>query len=149
MKRIISIQDLSCIGKCSQSIALPVLSVMGIECACLPTALLSAHTAVDGFYLRELTDHFAPITEHWKKMNLQFHAIYTGYLGSEAQVDLVERFIDDFPSKDNLTFVDPVMADLGKLYAGFTTAFGVRTPVRPTCTTISSTTVGLISGGYL
>lgn len=123
MKRIMSIQDLSCIGKCSQSIALPVLSAMGIECVCLPTALLSAHTAFEGFYARELTDNFSPITSHWKQMGLKFHAIYTGYLGSEEQIELVERLMDDFPTQDNLTFVDPVMADHGKLYAGFAPSF--------------------------
>lgn len=123
MKRILSIQDFSCIGKCSQSIALPVLSAMGIECACLPTALLSAHTAFADFHIQELTDSFAPITAHWKQMGLKFHAIYTGYLGSEEQIDLVERLMDEFPTEDNLTFVDPVMADHGKLYAGFSPSF--------------------------
>lgn len=123
MKRIVSIQDLSCIGKCSQSIALPVLSAMGIECAALPTALLSAHTAFDGFVLRDLADGFAPITAHWKALGIHFDAIYTGYLGSEEQIDLVERIFDDFGTDDNLKFVDPVMADHGSLYSGFTPAY--------------------------
>lgn len=123
MKRIVSIQDFSCIGKCSQSIALPVLSAMGIECACLPTALLSAHTAFPDFYSRDLTRSFAPITQHWKTLGLRFHAIYTGYLASEEQIDLVERFIDEFPTEDRLTFVDPVMADHGRLYTGFSPEF--------------------------
>ena len=123
MKRIVSIQDLSCIGKCSQSIALPVLSAMGIECATLPTALLSAHTAFDHFVSRELTDGFAPITAHWKSMGVHFDSIYTGYLGSEDQVAPVQRFFDDFGTEDTLIFVDPVMADHGKLYSGFTPTF--------------------------
>lgn len=123
MKRIVSIQDLSCIGKCSQSIALPVLSAMGIECATLPTALLSAHTAFDHFVSRELTDGFAPITAHWKSMDVHFDSIYTGYLGSEDQVAPVQRFFDDFGTEDTLIFVDPVMADHGKLYSGFTPTF--------------------------
>lgn len=123
MKRIVSIQDLSCIGKCSQSIALPVLSAMGIECAALPTALLSAHTAFDGFYSRELTDAFAPVTGHWKAMGITFDAIYSGYLGSEKQIASVEKFIDDFGKRDTLIFVDPVMADHGKLYSGFSEVF--------------------------
>lgn len=123
MKRIVSIQDLSCIGKCSQSIALPVLSAMGIECATLPTALLSAHTAFDHFVSRELTDGFAPITAHWKSMGIHFDSIYTGYLGSEDQVAPVQRFFDDFGTEDTLIFVDPVMADHGKLYSGFTPTF--------------------------
>lgn len=123
MKRIVSIQDLSCIGKCSQSIALPVLSAMGIECAALPTALLSAHTAFDGFVCRELSDGFAPITAHWKSMGVHFDAIYTGYLGSEAQVALLQQIFDDFDTDENLIFVDPVMADHGKLYSGFSPDF--------------------------
>lgn len=126
MKRIVSIQDFSCIGKCSQSIALPVLSAMGLECAALPTVLLSAHTAFDGFVSRELTDSFAPITEHWKNMGVRFDAIYTGYLGSEEQIALVERFFDEFGTENNLIFVDPVMADHGKLYPGFAPEFPAR-----------------------
>lgn len=123
MKRIVSIQDFSCIGKCSQSIALPVLSAMGLECAALPTVLLSAHTAFDGFYSRELTDSIAPITDHWKKLGVRFDAIYTGYLGSETQIALVERVIADFGADGALIFVDPVMADHGRLYAGFAPDF--------------------------
>lgn len=124
MKRIVSIQDFSCIGKCSQSIALPVLSAMGLECAALPTVLLSAHTAFDGYVSRELTDMIAPITEHWKRLGIRFDTIYTGYLGSEAQIAQVERVIADFES--SLVFVDPVMADHGKLYPGFTPDFPER-----------------------
>lgn len=123
MKRIVSIQDFSCIGKCSQSIALPVLSAMGLECAALPTVLLSAHTAFDGFVSRELTDAVAPITGHWKKLGVRFDAIYTGYLGSQAQIAQVEQVIEDFGTDGNLIFVDPVMADHGRLYAGFAPDF--------------------------
>lgn len=123
MKRIISIQDLSCIGKCSQGVALPVLSAMGIECAVLPTALLSTHTAFDGFVSRDLTDCIRPILAHWKTMGLCFDAIYSGYLASEAQIDLVEEIFDDFGRAGNLFFVDPVMADNGSLYPGFSAAF--------------------------
>lgn len=124
MKRIVSIQDFSCIGKCSQSIALPVLSAMGLECAALPTVLLSAHTAFDGFVSRELTDSIAPITAHWKNLGICFDTIYTGYLGSEAQIAQVERVIADFAC--DLVFVDPVMADHGKLYPGFAPEFPAR-----------------------
>lgn len=123
MKRIMSIQDFSCIGKCSQSIALPVLSAMGIECACLPTALLSTHTVFEGFFSRDLTEYFTAITSHWKQLGLEFHVIYSGYLGSEAQIDLVQRLMEEFPARDGLNFVDPVMADHGKLYAGFHPGF--------------------------
>ena len=123
MKRIVSIQDFSCVGKCSQSIALPVLSAMGLECAALPTVLLSAHTAFEGFYSRELTDSITPITDHWKKLGIRFNAIYTGYLGSAEQIALVERVIADFGADGALIFVDPVMADHGRLYAGFAPDF--------------------------
>ncbi len=123
MKRIASIQDLSCIGKCSQGIALPVLSAMGMECAALPTALLSAHTAFPGFVSYDLTSMFSPMIEHWRKLNLKFDAIYTGYLGSEEQIALVGDFFRDFADGTTLRFVDPVMADHGKLYAGFSDSF--------------------------
>lgn len=126
MKQIVSIQDFSCIGKCSQSIALPVLSAMGLECVALPTVLLSAHTAFDGFVSRELTDSIVPITEHWKSMGVRFDAIYTGYLGSEEQIALVERLIGSFGTENNLIFVDPVMADHGKLYPGFAPEYPAR-----------------------
>lgn len=117
MKRIVSIQDLSCIGKCSQSIALPVLSAMGIECAALPTALLSAHTAFDSFVSRDLRDFFRPITAHWRSLGLRFDAIYTGYLGSEALIGLVLDLLRDFCTAETIVFVDPVMGDHGTLYA--------------------------------
>ena len=123
MKRILSVQDFSCIGKCSQSIALPVLSAMGIECVCLPTALLSSHTVFEGFFSRDLTEYFTAIASHWKQMDLRFHMFYSGYLGSVEQVDLVQRLMDDFPPVDGLNFVDPVMADQGALYAGFSPEF--------------------------
>lgn len=118
MKRIVSIQDISCVGKCSQTIAVPVLSAMGIECAALPTALLSAHTAFDGFVCRDLSDFFRPVAAHWKKLGLRFDAIYTGYLGAEAQVGLVTEFLQEFGAEGTLVFVDPAMADHGALYAG-------------------------------
>ena len=123
MKRIATIQDLSCVGKCSLSIALPVLSAMGIECAALPTAVLSAHTAFDGFVCKDLTAQLNPIAAHWQALGLRFDAVYTGYLASDAQVDVVERFLAQFGGADTLRFVDPVMADQGRLYAGFDDAF--------------------------
>lgn len=118
MKRIASIQDLSCIGKCSQSIALPVLSAMGIECAALPTALLSAHTVFEGFRSLDLSPFLPDILAHWRAMQLHFDAIYSGYLGSLLLIDLMEQLYADFAAPDTLRFVDPVMADHGALYAG-------------------------------
>lgn len=123
MKRIATIQDLSCVGKCSLGIAMPILSAMGIECAALPTAVLSAHTAFDGFVCTDLTAQLAPIAAHWKALGLRFDALYTGYLASPAQVAFVEDFFDSFGGAHTLVFVDPVMADQGRLYAGFDAGF--------------------------
>ena len=123
MKRVVSIQDISCVGKCSLTVALPIISAMGIETAILPTAVLSTHTMFSGFTFRDLTCDITPIVEHWKKEKFEFDAIYTGYLGSFEQLDLVDKFFTDFKRDNNLIFVDPVMADNGKLYPGFTPEF--------------------------
>ncbi len=122
MKRILSVQDISCVGKCSLTVALPILSSMGIETAIIPTAVLSTHTAFKGFTFCDLTSEITPICNHWKEQTIDFDAIYTGYLGSVEQIDLV---IDIFRSfgKDKLKFADPAMADNGKLYAGFDNSF--------------------------
>lgn len=123
MKRVVSIQDISCVGKCSLTVALPIISAMGIETSILPTAVLSTHTMFSGFTFRDLTSDITPIVEHWKKEKFEFDAIYTGYLGSFEQLDLVDKFFTDFKRKNNLIFVDPVMADNGRLYPGFTPEF--------------------------
>lgn len=124
MKRVLSIQDISCMGKCSQTVALPVISAMGIETVILPTALLSAHTEFENFTFRDLTEEIPKIINHWKNMNIKFDAIYTGYLGSEQQVEIVEEIFNMY--KDALIIVDPVMGDNGKLYTGFTEKFAVH-----------------------
>lgn len=123
MKRIASIQDFSCIGSCSQTIALPVLSAMGVECAALPTALLSAHTAFDGFVSLDLTPQLPAIMAHWRAMHLRFDAVYTGYLASAEQVGLVGALLDGMDERPALTLIDPVMGDNGALYAGFSDSF--------------------------
>lgn len=125
MKRIITVQDISCIGKCSLTVALPVISAMGVEACVLPTAVLSTHTAFQNFTFRDLTQDIAPITQHWKSEKIHFDAIYTGYLGSINQIELMHQLIDDFGGKDTITIVDPCMADNGKLYAGFTEEFSL------------------------
>ena len=122
MKRIVSIQDISSVGKCSLTVALPIISAMGVEAAVLPTAVLSTHTAIPGFTFHDLTGEIRPICAHWKKMGYTFDSIYTGYLGSFEQLDLVSEFFDDF-GKDSLIFIDPVMGDYGRLYSGFTLDF--------------------------
>lgn len=123
MKRIMSIQDISCVGKCSLTAALPIISAMGVETAIVPTAVLSTHTQFQGFTFRDLTDDMESIKEHWMKENFKFDAIYTGYLGSERQIEIVNGFFDTFGTKDNYIIVDPAMADNGAMYAGFDTGF--------------------------
>ncbi|MBQ9630501.1 MAG: pyridoxamine kinase [Treponema sp.] len=122
MKRIITVQDISCVGKCSLTVALPIISAMGVEAAILPTAVLSTHTAFKGFTFRDLTGDITPICEHWKKEQIKFDAIYTGYLGSFEQLSLCEKMFFDF-GKNALIFIDPCMADNGNLYYGFTEDF--------------------------
>lgn len=123
MKRIVTVQDISCLGKCSLTVALPIISAMGIETCVLPTAVLSTHTAFKDFTFRDLTQDISPIANHWEKEKFHFDAIYTGYLGSFEQLDLMKDFIQRFGGKDVLTIVDPCMADNGKLYSGFTEDF--------------------------
>ena len=118
MKRVVSIQDLSAVGKCSLTVALPIISAMGIECAVVPTAVLSPHTQFKGFTFRDLTDEMDPIADHWKQQGLTFDAICTGYLGSFRQVDIVKRYFRDFGGGAQI-IVDPAMGDNGRLYAGF------------------------------
>lgn len=119
-KRIATIQDISCFGKCSLTVALPVISAMGIECAIVPTAVLSTHTGgFTGYTFCDLTDELDKIRAHWKDLDLKFDCLYTGYLGSNRQLELVGEFFDSFSTEDNMIFVDPVMADNGKMYGGF------------------------------
>ena len=123
MKRIVTIQDISCIGKCSCTVALPVISVMGIECAILPTAVLSTHTEFQNFTFRDLTGDIPGIVEHWKKEKFRFDSIYTGYLGSFRQLEQVAEFIRDFRTDSTSVIIDPVLGDYGRLYPGFTVEF--------------------------
>ena len=126
MKRIVTIQDISCVGKCSLTVALPIISAMGVEAAIIPTAVLSNHTAFPSFTFHDLTDQIRPIKKKKKKHGFDFQVIYTGYLGSLEQIDIVSAFVDQFRTADNLVFVDPAMGDFGKLYAGFDEAFAKK-----------------------
>ena len=119
MKRIASIQDISCLGRCSLTVALPVISAMGVECAIVPTAVLSAHTAFPGFVSRDLSDQLPAIAAHWQAQHVHFDALYTGYIASRPQVRQVLDFFDTVKSPDTMILVDPAMADHGRLYAGF------------------------------
>ena len=123
-KRVAAIHDISCFGKCSLTVALPIISAAGIECAGIPTAVLSTHTGgFSGYTFRDLTEDIIPVASHWKKEGLEFDAVYTGYLGSVEQIDLVCKAVDTFGSDKTLLIVDPVMADHGRLYAGFPETF--------------------------
>ena len=123
MKRILTVQDISCLGKCSLTVALPVISAMGVEACVLPTAVLSTHTAFKGFTFRDLTGDISAITKHWQQEKIAFDAIYTGYLGSLEQIDLMHQLIKDFGGGSTRVIVDPCMADNGALYSGFTPYF--------------------------
>ncbi|MBO4934978.1 MAG: pyridoxamine kinase [Clostridia bacterium] len=119
MKKVLTVQDISCLGKCSLTIALPVISALGSETVILPTAVLSTHTMFKNFTCKDLSDQIEPITAHWKSEGVKFDAIYTGYLGTIEQIDMIKRLFRDFRGENTVIFVDPVMADNGKLYPAF------------------------------
>ncbi len=126
MKRILTIQDISCFGKCSLTVALPILSAMGIETVILPTAVLSTHTLFSGFTCKDLSDQLQAITHHWQQEGITFDAIYTGYLGTEEEIDTVIDIIARFRNEKTLVFVDPAMGDNGKLYPAFNEAYAKK-----------------------
>ena len=120
-KRVLTIQDISCLGQCSLTVALPILSACGHETCVLPSAVLSTHTGgFTGFTFRDLTEDMPAICRHWESAGIRFNAIYTGYLGSAEQIGLVEEFFSLFRTEKNLILVDPVMGDHGKLYSLYT-----------------------------
>ena len=121
MKRIVTVQDISALGKCSLTVALPIISAMGVECAVVPTAVLSTHTMFKGWTFHDLTDEIEPIGAHWQKEGIRFDAVYTGYLGSDRQIELMDEFFDRFGG--SCIVVDPAMADNGKMYPAFTPEF--------------------------
>lgn len=123
MKRIATIQDISCFGKCSLTVALPIISAMGVEACVVPTAVLSTHTMFSGYTFRDLTDDMPLIKEHWQKEGLRFDALYTGYLGSERQLSIVRDYFNAFGTSESVILVDPVMGDNGRLYSGFNESF--------------------------
>ncbi len=119
-KRVLTIQDISCVGQCSLTVALPIISACGVETGIIPSAILSTHTAgFTGFTFRDLTADIPEIEKHWIKENIKFDAVYTGYLGSTEQIDYVKSIMDTTGKDDSLNIVDPAMADNGKLYPLF------------------------------
>lgn len=119
-KRILTIQDISCVGQCSLTVALPILSACGLETAILPSAVLSTHTmGFEGFTVRDLSDDIPKIAKHWEKEGIKFDGIYTGYLGSTEQIDYVMDIFEKLLIPGGKKIVDPAMADFGKLYPAF------------------------------
>lgn len=119
-KKILTIQDISCVGQCSLTVALPILSACGLETCILPSAVLSTHTAgFSGFTFRDLTDDMPAIQAHWQKEGIRFSAIYTGYLGSLKQIGYVKNILETMGTEDCIRVVDPAMADNGQLYSIF------------------------------
>lgn len=126
MKRIAVINDLSGLGKCSLTAALPVISVMGVQACPIPTAVLTNQTDYDSYYSVDFTDKIDYFTEEWKKREVTFDGIYTGYLGSETQVQKILHFCENFRTENTLLFVDPVMGDRGEVYDVYTPEYGVQ-----------------------
>ena len=121
--RVAAIHDLSGFGRCSLTVAIPVLSAMGVQCCPLPTAFLSTHTGgFEGYTFLDLTGEMAKAAAHWKALGLHFDAVYSGFLGSERQIDLVRRFLRDFRREGMIAVVDPVMGDFGRVYETYTPA---------------------------
>ena len=124
MKRLLSVQDISCFGKCSLTVALPIVSAMGVECAVLPTAVLSTHTGC-GFHdytFRDLTEDIPAIATHWESLGMTFDTLESGYIGTARQAELIKALFDRF-GKGAIRVIDPVMGDHGKYYSGFDRQF--------------------------
>ncbi len=132
VKRVAAIHDMSGVGRVSLTAVIPVLSAMGIQTCPLPTAILSSHTQYPHFSFIDLTDNMVNMINEWKALDLRFDAIYSGYLGSTRQIEILENFLKDFRREDTLVVVDPVLGDNGKLYATFdvTMIKGMRQLVR-------------------
>ena len=123
MKRIVTVQDISCVGKCSLTVALPIISAMGVETAIIPTAVLSTHTMFQNFTCRDLTEEIVPICNHWEQEGIGFDAVYTGYLGSKEQIAIVADLFDRFKTEENVIVMDPAMADNGQMSPAFDASF--------------------------
>ncbi len=131
-KRVAAIHDISCFGKCSLTVALPVLSAAGLEVCCIPTAVLSTHTGgFSGYTYRDLTSDILPVAEHWESLCLTFDSVYTGFLGSPEQTEIICRVLDKITKENTLIMVDPVMGDNGSLYSVF--SHGFPTAMRGLC----------------
>lgn len=117
VNKVAAIHDLSGFGRSSLSVVIPILSTMGAQVCSLPTAVLSAHTDYEGYTFVDLTDYMEGFLQHWKSLNVKFDCIYSGFLGSARQINIISLFIDEFSSNNPLVVIDPVMADDGELYS--------------------------------
>lgn len=127
LKRIALINDLSCFGKCSLSVALPIVSAYGVEGVALPTVVLSSHTAgFEGFVARDMTEEMRAFAAHWASIGMKFDCIYTGFFGSVEQLDLTMDFIRRFSDENTVVVVDPVLGDNGRLYPCFSPEYVVK-----------------------
>ena len=115
-KKIAVINDFCGFGRCSIAASLPIISAMKIQCCPLPTSNFSNHTGFESFYYTDYTEHMNLYMDEWKKLDLQFEGILTGFLGSPEQIGIVKRFLELFKTENNITVIDPVMGDYGKLY---------------------------------
>ena len=130
--RILTVQDISCVGQCSLTAALPILSAAGAETCILPSAVLSTHTGgFTGYTFRDLTEDMPAVAAHWQKEGITFDAAYTGYLGSIEEIGYVRELFRTLLRPGALTFVDPAMADNGRLYGGFDQAYAEA--MQPLC----------------
>ena len=120
LKTVAAINDLSGSSRCSLSVAMPVIAAMGMQCCVLPTAILSNHTGYANYFFEDYTENMQHFADNWQKQNLHFDCIYSGFLGSDKQIEIVENFISDFKSHDTKIVIDPVMGDNGKIYTTYT-----------------------------
>ena len=147
-KKVLAIHDISCLGRCSLTAAIPIISAAGAEVVPLPTAVLSTHTGgFTHFTFRDLTEDMNAIIKHWKMLGYQFDIIYTGYLGSLEQVDIVKHIIECFKKEDTLVVVDPVMADAGTYYSMITPDFAAG--MRELCEMADIITPNLTEAAFL
>ena len=122
-KKIALINDMSCIGRCSLTAGIPIISACGFHCVPMPTGIFSAQSEFDGYVCADLTDKMQSFADHWKNIGVRFDAIYTGYLASKNQAETVKRFLIDFKKSDTFCIVDPVMGDNGEFYSGIDESF--------------------------
>ena len=120
-KKVAVVNDFSGFGRCSIAVSLPILSVMKIQCCPVPTSIFSNHTGFDSYFFDDYTEKMESYIEEWKKLGLRFEGICTGFLGSERQIELVRRFLEDFTTENTCVLIDPVMGDYGKPYPTYTT----------------------------